>query len=331
MKTLSEVKLNRHYQGRPGIASLRVASAVKAHETVTIGTRIYEASIDGTVTLPSNKLVDVSASSALAAATGTLTSDATNVTDGDTVTIGTQVYRLKSAIAQINDVLIGASADATLLNLIHAINGTGTPGTDYFLNTLPNASVTAASSVTSHAFVITAKVKGTAANAVATTETSSHLSFGGATLSGGADAAAADFTTALNAVINADQVALVRSERISANEILVRTKVNGAQVGTTETLSGANNAWASTTTYGERGNGLQSFVRIQRAANAAEVALGVMHFVLPDDFVPTSYDVTVVGKAWGGTTSVVANRITLTNTGSTDFAANDVVKVTAAD
>lgn len=126
-----------------------------------------------------------------AAATGTLTSDNTNVANNDTVTIGTQTYTFKTnltASTTANEVHIGSDADGSLLNLIRAINGSGTPGTDYGSLTPVNASVSAATSVTAHAFLITAKVSGAVGNAIATTETSAHLSFGGATLSGGVDA-----------------------------------------------------------------------------------------------------------------------------------------------
>jgi len=125
-----------------------------------------------------------------ASATGTLTSDNTNVADGATVTIGSKVYTFKTALTPTEgEVLIGANADASLLNLIRAINHTGTPNTDYKC-AAANTQVTAASSVTSHAFAITAITAGTAGNAIATTETSSHLSWGGATLSGGSNNAA---------------------------------------------------------------------------------------------------------------------------------------------
>lgn len=124
-----------------------------------------------------------------AKATGTLTSDNTNVDDGDTVTIGTHVYRFKTVPLQANDVFIGADADTSMGSLIHAINGDGTVGVDYFAGTTASADVTAGA-LSSHAFTVTEKTIGTAGNAIATTETSGHLSWGGATLSGGADSVA---------------------------------------------------------------------------------------------------------------------------------------------
>lgn len=120
-------------------------------------------------------------------ATGTLTSDNTAPSDGDTVTIGTKVYTFKTTLTPTEgQVLINTTADAALLNLIRAINHTGTPGTDYSV-AAANAFVSAASSVTSHTFAVTALTPGPAGNSIATTETSAHLSWGAATLTGGAN------------------------------------------------------------------------------------------------------------------------------------------------
>ena len=119
------------------------------------------------------------------AATGVLTSDTTNVTDGDTVTIGTTVYRFKTIMLAAYDVQRDAtSADVSLGNLVAAINGTGAGGNQYYDGTLPHPLVTA-SAVVSHATTITAIAVSQSGNAIATTETSSHLSFGGSTLANG--------------------------------------------------------------------------------------------------------------------------------------------------
>ncbi len=115
----------------------------------------------------------------ITAATVTAKPDATltttflaNVTDGKTVTIGNKVYTFKSALTPTEgQVLIGADADASLLNLIRAINHTGTPDTDYKC-AAAHTQVTAASSVTSHAFKVTSILDGVGdlAYAVATNE-----------------------------------------------------------------------------------------------------------------------------------------------------------------
>lgn len=143
-------------------------------------------------------------------ATGVLTSDNTNVSDGDTVTIGSQVYTFKTNLTTGNatpgEIHIGGSADASLTNLANAINQTaGTPGTDYDSSTPLNASVTS-STVASHALTLTAKTPGSAANNIATTETSSHLSFGDVTLDGGAGGIIKDAFIDTAATYNTDAI-----------------------------------------------------------------------------------------------------------------------------
>lgn len=120
------------------------------------------------------------------AAAGTLTSDNTNVADGATVTIGGKTYTFKTELTpEEGEVLIGEDADGSLTNLVSAINHEGTPDTDYSCAEVhPTVS---AAAVASHATELTALTPGAAGNAIATTETSTHLSFGGATLSGGID------------------------------------------------------------------------------------------------------------------------------------------------
>lgn len=122
-----------------------------------------------------------------ALATGTLTSDTTNVTEDDTVTIGDVVYTFKDTLSDpevANEVLIGASAAATLDNLKAAINNTGTAGTDYSSNTPIHPTVTATTN-TDTTQVVEAKTYAYTNGSVATTEASSHLSWGAATLASG--------------------------------------------------------------------------------------------------------------------------------------------------
>lgn len=121
------------------------------------------------------------------AATAVLTSDNTNVADGATVTIGSKVYTFKTALTPTEgQVLIGADADASLLNLSRAINHTGTPNTDYKC-AAANTQVSASATVTAHAITITALVSGAAGNSIAVDESSTHLSWGAATLTSGTD------------------------------------------------------------------------------------------------------------------------------------------------
>lgn len=89
--------------------------------------------------------------------TATITSNNTTPNDGDTVKIGEKTYTFKTTLTPTEgEVLINGSADNALLNLIRAINHSGTPNTDYKC-AAANVTVSAATSVTAHAFVVTTK------------------------------------------------------------------------------------------------------------------------------------------------------------------------------
>jgi hypothetical protein len=123
-------------------------------------------------------------------ATTTLTSNNTTPSDGDKVAIGGQVYTFKTALTPAGgEVLIAGSADAALLNLIRCINHTGTPGTDYANSGIGAAAstlVSAAASVTNHAFLITVLAYGSAGNGLSfLTPAGTTLSF--STPAGGSD------------------------------------------------------------------------------------------------------------------------------------------------
>lgn len=110
--------------------------------------------------------------------TGTVTNGNTiNVSDGDTITIGSVAYRFKNIMTAINDVQIGANADTSSQSLIYAINGTGTPGADYFTGTVANPAVITGT-LASHIFTITTIAKGRAANNIAFSTTAVSLTLG---------------------------------------------------------------------------------------------------------------------------------------------------------
>lgn len=120
---------------------------------------------------------------------GILTSTGVAPSDGDTVTIGASVYTFKTALTPTGgEVLIGASAAAALLNLIRAINHSGTTGTDYAnagIGAAANPDVVADIAVTASVrFTVYAKVSTAASAALATTKVAVTLSWGAATLAG---------------------------------------------------------------------------------------------------------------------------------------------------
>lgn len=125
------------------------------------------------------------------AASGVLTSNNSQVTEGKTVTLGEIIYTFVAALTTDPatvpyEVLIGADADGTLANLQKAINGTGTPGTEYSVGTEVHPDVTCGD-VTAHAVTVTAKVAGLAGNLIAkaTDETTLDWDGTGGFLTGG--------------------------------------------------------------------------------------------------------------------------------------------------
>jgi len=119
-------------------------------------------------------------------ADGTLTA-AGNPANNETVTLGSRIYTFKTTLTgAANEVKVGTAATDSLDNLKAAVNGAAGAGTTYGVGTVAHADVIAgAKDATSIVFV--ARLAGTAGDSIATTETSATaLSFGGATLSGGA-------------------------------------------------------------------------------------------------------------------------------------------------
>lgn len=192
-------------------------------------------------------------------ATSTLTSDATAVTDGDTVTIGSTVYTAKTTLstggsAVPNQVLIGSTADgsAFLSNLKKAINAdAGSLGTAYSVGTVVNPDVIAFT-LTATTLKVWARTLGTTPNTLATTENSTHLSWADTTLGGGTGTSDAGVTTAgatftigdntYTAVIRlaenigldsvANQVLWVTSEAVFLDNI--KSAINGAGLAGTD-------------------------------------------------------------------------------------------------
>ena len=157
---------------------------------------------------------------------------ANTIADGNTLTIGTRTYRFKNTIAQINDIAIGGSDATALDNLKHAINGTGTPGTNYFTGTTENTDVVATDNTDTTQKVV-ARTPGTASNTLATTSSGATLSWPDTTLGGG--------TGASNAGV-APETVTVNDETYSFVDVLSET--NGADAIANQVLFGANSAEA---------------------------------------------------------------------------------------
>jgi flagellin len=207
--------------------------AVAATATLTGGTIVGEAAASVVYT--------GGAFTAAVAASGTLTSSGV-AANNDTVLVGTQTYTFKTVLtgggATANEVLIGANAAASLQNLKDAINLTGVAGTAYGSATTINASATAGA-ITATTLVVTAKLNGTAGNALASVGNGGTFTFGAATLAGGV---AGDTVT-----VGSKTYTFVTafSNTATANEVISSSEATGLA-----NLAAATNAAAgSGTTY----------------------------------------------------------------------------------
>jgi hypothetical protein len=140
-------------------------------------------------------------------------------------------------------------------------------------------------------------------------------------------------SAALVAAVNANSRQGLQAEAISVNEVAIWGPTGNLDCS--ETLAGSNNAWHNTATFfGSSSAQVRARDQAARAAVAKEVTLGNMHFLFP--FRPASVLVQVrtaagVAKAWDGVITLSNYRVTLDNSGSTDFAATDIVTVSASE
>jgi len=132
---------------------------------------------------------DTMMEAALIPATDILTTTA-NFSASDTVTVGTKdgstaaVYTFKTALAAAFDVLIGATAQASVNNFIAAINAAAGSGTTYGTGTTANYDVNA-TQLPSAEMLVSANTAGTAGNSIAATSTATGATWAAATLLGG--------------------------------------------------------------------------------------------------------------------------------------------------
>jgi flagellin len=230
--------------------SLSLGGATNAVATLTDTPAVPAAS--STSTLTGGTFIGSTAASdtltgavftASAAAVGTLTSTGT-AANNDTVTVGTQTYTLVTSLTAsttANQVLIGASAAATLTNLAAAVNGGTGSGTLYGSLTAVNASAVAGTP-TSTTLGFTAKLNGTAGNTVATSTVSggTDFAFGAADLAGGT----AGGTVTVGSKTYTFVAAL--SDTPTANEVVSTSEATGLA----NLAAAINGAAGSGTTYG---------------------------------------------------------------------------------
>lgn len=153
------------------------------------------------------------------------------------------------------------------------------------------------------------------------------------------------FSPALAAEINANagtdasSAKVVAVSLLSGAALLISADATGAlALATTETLAGANNVWNAATMTDGADPGQRRFMAIARTVTATDVALDNIY--IPLDFTPTVVMVNVltssgVVKAWDGARSITAPSggfpayITIGNGGTSDWAATDVLHIVA--
>lgn len=334
-KTLKAVQARNDALARPSVNTLRVASAVKNGETITIGTRVFEVWTGGTLT-DGRTAIDLSAAPTAAAAALVYTL-AANPTAADTVTIDGVVYTYRASVATTaNEVLIGATLTDTRNNLVAAITGGAGAGTTYGSATVANPRVSAAASST-NAVTATARAKGTNGNAIAVAEAGAQTSWAGGAvaLTGGVDPTAAEAIPAIVTAVNSVYTGLTASAGVTG-EVFFAGAAGGGSIACTETLAGANNAFAADASFGgtvANPNALSGTSMVQRAATTTDVALGVMRF--PFGFTPLACFASVktsagVFKAFDGAVTISGNTVVVDNSGSSDWSAADIINVWAS-
>lgn len=216
------------------------------------------------------------------AATGVLTLTGQPL-DTETVVLDTKTYTFQTVLTDVDgNVLIGATASDSLDNLIAAIMLGAGSGTKYAASMTLHPTVTAVAGA-GDTMDVTAKTKGTGGNSIATTETLTNGSFGGATLSGGVAAWGATDIVLVDGV--ASQVSMtsglsgpagVTVERI---DITDNYKGDVGLPGTPLSLAGVSNVITmrgSGTLYYEGAGGDEIFVDSPNHLNAASLATGII-------------------------------------------------------
>jgi flagellin len=171
--------------------------------------------------------------SAVATTTLTVTGGNPQIAANDALTVGGKTYTFKAVVASANDVLVGASDTASLLNLKAAINAAaGGAGTAYGIGTVANVNVNATTAAAT-TLVVNANVNGLGGNAIGSTVGTggAHLAFTGATLAGGTAGSTVTVGGQTYTFVAALSTTATANEVISSNEATGLTNLTSAVNG----------------------------------------------------------------------------------------------------
>lgn len=181
------------------------------------------------------------------AATGKLAFTA-NPSDGDSVTIGSVVYRFKTEMAQANDIKLGTDAAATLASLEKTINGDGEEGTDYYAGTTTPLTIVTAS-VSGNDVTLTATEEGIAGKSIALASSAANAT--ATAFAGGVDAVSYNpqFACAFTESKEGNGYAVLGGEGEFAG-VLVNPKMYANYMNLNPTLQLPNGSQGSLCTFG---------------------------------------------------------------------------------
>jgi hypothetical protein len=138
-------------------------------------------------------------------------------------------------------------------------------------------------------------------------------------------------------VINDNSAQDLTAVAITGGVLVYSNRSGSRRLACTETLAGANNAWAAAAMYGGTETALDGAFRnfdiVSFSPTATDVAVGSTSIVL--GFEPAAVEAFVrtsagAVKAWDGALSKSGRVVTLGNGGSVDWAATDVIVIVAA-
>jgi len=180
-------------------------------------------------------------------ASGTITSNGTNVSDGNTITIHGKVYTFKTTLTPTEgQVLIGADAQTSLANLAAAVNRTD-PGTnDGVIYKVAAAHPLVSASANSLTLTVTALQTGELGNQITLAKSAATLTLSGSTFTGGYSATAKKLATLAAPIIagNGTRPAAAQIELTNTAKIGYENTVDVASGGTVTLPSGGTWIWA---------------------------------------------------------------------------------------